>query len=113
MRVLVPFLLLTFLVCGIAGVFCPMPSSATGGYLSQSSSHPSSPEHHSGDCPEQLSSSVNDLKKLDCTALVPNDSSALSDILRPISREFVTRQEMVETKPSNTPLFLLFSVFLI
>jgi len=57
LRSFVPFLVLAFFVCGVGGLFCPMPVSATDTNHSQHTSHHTSSSQATGDCPDQLTSS--------------------------------------------------------
>lgn len=109
-RMFIPILLIvSFVLCGIAGAYCPMSSSAAASDSSQPAS-PHAPSDHKRDCPEQLNSSNEQVKKL--TALVlPVSHSPVRDLFtQATSGNFL----FVRTTPSSSYplLFLLFSVLL-
>ena len=58
----VPFLILALVLCGVGGMYCPMPVSATDAHHSQAASHHSSSSDTTGECPDQLISSVGSLE---------------------------------------------------
>jgi hypothetical protein len=109
-RVLVPILLIvSFVICGIAGAYCPMSSSAAASHSSQPAS-PHSPSDHSRKCPEQLNSSTEQLKELTPLVLPVTHSHVLDAFIQPTSQKFLLTRT---TPTSSYPLlFLLFSVLL-
>ena len=109
-RVLVPILLIvSFVICGIAGVYCPMSSSAAANHSSQQAS-PHSSSDHKRECPEQLNSSTEQLKELTPLVLPVTHSHVLDGFTRYTSQKFL----FTGTTPSSSYplLFLLFSVLL-
>jgi hypothetical protein len=109
-RVLVPILLIvSFVLCGIAGAYCPMSSSAAASHSSQPAS-PHSPSDHNRECPEQLNSSSEQLKELTPLVLPVTHSHLLDAFIQPTSQKFL----FTGTTPSSSYplLFLLFSVLL-
>ena len=62
-RSIIPFLVFVFLMCGTAGLFCPMPASAIDTHHPHPTSHHSSADPN-GECPEQLSNSSKPLNEL-------------------------------------------------
>lgn len=109
----VPFLLLAFLVCGVGGMFCPMPAAATDTHHSQQTSHHSSSSQATGDCPEQLTSSTGSFENNNGPLEVLSGAAFtwLHDILNSSASQFFGNH--TTSQSSTTPLlFLLFSVFL-
>ena len=109
-RVFVPVLLIvSFVLCGIAGAYCPMSSSAAASHSSQPAS-PHSPSDHSRECPEQLSSSSEKLNELTAVALPITHFHALDLFTHASSQKFL----FARTTPSSSYplLFLRFSVLL-
>ncbi len=109
-RVLVPIVvIMSFVLCGIAGVYCPMSSSAAAGHSSQPAS-PHSPSDHSKVCPEQLSTANEQLKELTPVAL-PVTHFHILDLFTNASTQKIA---FAHTTPSSSYplLFLRFSVLL-
>jgi hypothetical protein len=109
-RVLVPILLIvSFVICGIAGAYCPMSSSAAANHSSQPAS-PHAPSDHSRECPDQLNSSSEKLKEVTAVALPVIYSHVLDGFTHAPSQKFL----LTRTTPSSSYplLFLLFSVLL-
>lgn len=109
-RVLLPILLIaSFVLCGIAGAYCPMAPSAAASHSSQPAS-PHSPSDHGRECPEQLSSSSEQLKELTTVALPVPYSHVLDLFTHATSQKFLGSRT---TPSSSYPLlFLRFSVLL-
>ena len=109
----VPFLLLAFMVCGMGGIFCPMPASATDTHHSQQTSHHSSSSQTTGGCPEQLTNSAGSFETHD--GLFENFSVTAFTWLHDLP-DFSVSQFFGSHTTSQTStyplLFLLFSVFL-
>ena len=109
---LIYFSLLTFLVCGIGGVFCPMPASATDTHPSQPASHHSSSQN--GDCPDQFKNAENESKPLPVHLLQVENLENLGiwpDLFQ--SRIFQSFFKARALTPSSYPLlFLRFSALL-
>ena len=112
-RFLVPFLLLTFLVCGSGGLFCPMAESAAGTPHGQAHSHqvPSTPFHPSEDCLDQFKSSEEQSRDLPYGVLPVAEGSQFAIIVdTSFSYYLLTRSA---PRSSSYPLlFLLFSAIL-
>jgi len=113
LRRLVPFLVFTFFVCGVSGLFCPMPAFATDTPHSQSASHHSSSSQTTGECPEQLTTSAGIFENDDVSfgGLPLTNFTWLHDIPSVGLFKFLGN----EKTPHSTTyplLFLLFSVFL-
>lgn len=109
-RVLLPILLIaSFVICGIAGAYCPMSSSAAAGHSSQPAS-PHSPSDHSKECPEQLSTANEQLKEFTPVAL-PVTHFHIPDLFTnaPTQKFLFTRTTLSSSYPL---LFLRFSVLL-
>jgi hypothetical protein len=109
-RVFVPILVIvSFVLCGIAGAYCPMSSSEAAGHSSQPAS-PHSPSDHSKVCPEQLSTANEQLKELSPVAL-PVTHFHILDLFTNASTQKFT---FARTTPSSSYplLFLRFSVLL-
>lgn len=108
-NLIVPFLLFAFLVCGVGGLYCPMPATGADTSHSQPASHHSTSISH-GECPDQLKSSEGQSKELNVTLLPIAGLTGLADIFNP---NFLTPLFYeAPFKPfSYPPLFLLFSVF--
>jgi hypothetical protein len=112
-RLLVPFLLFTFLVCGSGSLFCPMAESEAGTHHSQSNSHqvPSTPIHSSGDCPDQFKNAEELSKGLTYGVLPVAELSEFTDIFTSAISHYLSINSAAQS--STYPLlFLLFSVFL-
>jgi hypothetical protein len=113
LRNFVPFLVFTFFVCGVTGLLCSMPASATDASHSQSASHHSSSSQTTGECPEQLTSSPGAFENDDVSVSVLSVATVtwLHDIPSFGLFKFLGN----ERTPNSTTyplLFLLFSVFL-
>jgi len=102
-------LILAFMVCGVAGTFCPMTAAAD-----QSQGFPANPHHSSsnqqGTCPDQLKSTSEGGKELGADVLVPASYTLLDPLVQIVSQKMT----LVSLPPdSSYPLlFLLFSAFL-
>ena len=112
-RSFVPFLIFTFLVCGVGALFCPMPASATDAHHSQPASHHSSSSQTTGEWPDQLTSSAGSFETDDvpCGVLSIATFTWLHDIPNSSVLKFLGN----DNTPNSTTyplLFLLFSVFL-
>jgi uncharacterized membrane protein len=111
-RILVPILLIvSFIICGVAGAYCPMSSSAAASHSSHPAS-PHSPSDHRGKCPEQLSISSfsEQLKESNVVALQVTHFQVFDGFTQATSQKFL----FARTTPSSSYplLFLLFSVLL-
>lgn len=110
--VLTYFSLFTLLVCGVGGLFCPMPASATDTQHSQPTPHHSSSQK--GDCPDQFKNAENESKPLPVNLLQVELLESLdiwSDVFP--SRLFQSFFKARALTPSSYPLlFLRFSAFL-
>ncbi|MCA9468390.1 MAG: hypothetical protein KC643_23515 [Nitrospira sp.] len=107
---LIPVLLIaSFVLCGIAGAYCPMSSSAPVNHTTQPAiPHP--PSDHNRECPEQLSSSSEKIKELTPVALPVAQSQVLDLFTQAPSRKYL----FTHPSPSSSYplLFLRFSVLL-
>lgn len=113
MKMFAPFVVFAFVICGVVGMYCPMPASATDTHHSQSTSHHSSSSQTTGECPEQLTSSGVSFEKDDAPVSVL--SVAALTWLHDISNFGPFRYLGNDRTPNSTTyplLFLLFSVFL-
>jgi hypothetical protein len=113
LRSFVPFLVLAFFVCGVSGLFCPMPASATDSSHSQSASHHSSSSQTTGECIDQLTTSAEIFQNDDVS--VGFVSAAPVSWLHDIPSFGLFKFLGNERTPHSTTyplLFLLFSVFL-
>ena len=109
-RLLIPLLLIvSFVICGIAGAYCPMASSAGASHSSQPAS-PHAPSDHSKPCPEQLSNANEQLKELTAVALPVTHFHMLDLFTLASTQKFL----FARTTPSSSYplLFLRFSVLL-
>lgn len=109
-RVLLPILLIvSFVLCGIAGSYCPMSSFAAASDSPQPAS-PHAPSDHKRGCPEQLSSSNEQVKKLTALVLPVTHSHVLDLVPNASSEKFL----FARTTPSSSYplLFLRFSALL-
>ena len=113
LRSFVPFLLLAFLVCGVGGLFCPMPASAADTHHSQTTSHHSSSSHTTGECPEQLTSPAGPVESNDGPFEVLSVAAFtwLHNIPNSGALQFLGKNK-TPTSTTYPLLFLLFSVFL-
>lgn len=109
-RVFLPVLLIvTFVLCGVAGAYCPMSFSAAASHSSQSAS-PHSPSDNHRKCPEQLSNAPEQFKKLTAIALPVIHFHLLDSFTHTTSQKLLLTHI---TQPSAYPLlFLRFSVLL-
>ncbi|MCA9421338.1 MAG: hypothetical protein KC592_09975 [Nitrospira sp.] len=109
-RVFVPVLVIvSFVLCGVAGAYCPMASYATAGHSSQPAP-PHSPSDHSKECPEQLSTANEQLKELTPVALPVTHFHILDLFTNASTQKFLFART---TLSSSYPLlFLRFSVLL-
>jgi hypothetical protein len=113
MKCFVSFVLFTFVVCGVGGLYCPMPASATDTHHSQQTSHHSSSPQTTGECPEQLITSAGTFENDDASVGVV--STATVTWLHDIPSFGLFKFLGNERTPNSTTyplLFLLFSVFL-
>jgi len=112
-RLMIPFLLVAFLACGIGGFFCPMAAEAAS-HHSEENSHPApvTPSHSSGDCQEQINpSSEEPTRDLTFSVLPYTELGEFADIFKsPFSEYFFA--SAVPSSSAYPLLFLLFSVFL-
>jgi hypothetical protein len=108
-RVLPILLIVSFVICGSAGAYCPMSSSAAASHSSQSSS-PHVPSNHDKECPDQLNSSSEKLKEVTAFALPVIYYHVLDEFTHAHSQKFL----LTRTTPSSSYplLFLRFSVLL-
>ncbi|HSF09503.1 MAG TPA: hypothetical protein VLA60_08815 [Nitrospirales bacterium] len=109
-RVVVPvFVIVSLVLCGVAGAYCPMSSSAAASHSSQPAS-PHSPSDHTKECPEQLSTAKEQLKELTPVAL-PVTHFHILDLFTNASTQKLL---FARTTPSSSYplLFLHFSVLL-
>jgi hypothetical protein len=106
-------ILFAFVVCGVDGLYCPMPASATDTHHSQQTSHHSSSSQTTGNCPDQLTTSAEIFENNDVSVGVVSTAAAtwLHDIP---SFSLFTFLGNDNTPHSTTYplLFLLFSVLL-
>lgn len=113
-RLMIPFLLVTFLVCGSGGLFCPMEGSAAEPHHSESDSHqlPSTPIDSSDGCLDQLKSTEEQSRDLTDGTLPMAAFTLLADIFEStVSHNYLSTSS--SPRSSTYPLlFLLFSVFL-
>lgn len=111
-RLIVPFLLVAFLVCG-SGLFCPMTESPAGTHHSPSKSHqlPPTPINSSDDCLDQFKNAEIQSKDLTYDVFSLLQFKGLDNIFEsPFSNYLFTS---IAPQTSSYPLlFLLFSVFL-
>lgn len=109
---LTSFTLMAFLLCGVSGLFCPMPASATNTPSSQPASHHSSSQN--GDCPDQFKNAENESKPLPVALLQVETLENLGswpDLVQ--SRLFQRFFKARALTPSSYPLlFLRFSALL-
>jgi len=113
MKCFVPVVLFAFVVCGVGGLYCPMPASAIDKHHSQQTSHHSSSSQTTGDCPDQLTTSAGPFENDDASVGVL--SAATVTWLHDIPRFGLFKFLGNERTPNSTTyplLFLLFSVFL-
>lgn len=111
-RLLVPFLLFTLLVCGSGSLFCPMVESEAATHHSQSHSNqvPSAPIHPSGKCPDQFKNAEELSKDLAYGVLPVAEFSELTDIFTSAASHYLSQHYVPQS--SYPLLFLLLSVFL-
>ena len=113
MKCCVSVILFAFVVCGVGGLYCPMPASAIDTHHSQQTSHHSSSSQTTGDCPEQLTTSAEIFENDDVS--VGFVSAAPVSWLHDIPSFGLFKFLGIERTPHSTTyplLFLLFSVFL-
>jgi hypothetical protein len=113
LKIFIPLVIFAFVVCGVGGLFCPMPPSATDTHHSQQTSHHSSSSQTSGECPEQLTSAAGPFENDDVSVKVL--SVATVAWLHNIPNSGVLQFFGTHKTPQSTSyplLFLLFSVFL-
>jgi len=113
MKCCVSVILFAFVVCGVGGLYCPMPASAIDTHHSQQTSHHSSSSQTTGDCPEQLTTSAEIFENDDVS--VGFVSAAPVSWLHDIPSFSLFKFLGNERTPHSTTyplLFLLFSVFL-
>ena len=111
---MIPFLLVTLLVCGSGELFCPMEGSAAGSHHSESNPQqlPPAPFNSSGDCPDQLKSSEEQSRDLAYGILPIVAFTQLADIFEANFSYALLSTLSVPRFSSYPLLFLLFSVFL-
>ncbi len=113
LRIFIPFVIFAFMVCGVGGLFCPMPASATDTNHAQHTSHHSSSSQTTGDCPDQLTTSAGPFENDDVSVEVL--SVANFTWLHDVPNSGVLQYFGNHKTPQSTSyplLFLLFSVFL-
>jgi hypothetical protein len=110
--VLTSFALFAFLACGVSGVFCSMPSSATETPHSQPASHHSSSVNRA--CPDQHKNSEKEFKALTLNVVHVVELDKLegrTDFFKSsISKIFFKEGTLIPS--AYPPPFLLFSVLL-
>ncbi|MEX2493257.1 MAG: hypothetical protein WD425_16010 [Nitrospirales bacterium] len=113
LRSFVPFLVLTFFVCGVSGLFCPMAASATDTHHSHQTSHHTSSSQTSGECPDQLTSAAGAFENDDVSfgVLSLTNFTWLHDIPNSGVLQFFGNHKTPQST-SYPLLFLLFSVLL-
>jgi hypothetical protein len=113
LRFFVPFVIFAFVVCGVGGLYCPMPASATDTHHSQQTSHHSSSSQIPGECPEQLTSSAGIFENDNASfgVLYLTSFTWLHDIPNFGVLQFFGNHKTPQST-SYPLLFLLFSVFL-
>lgn len=109
----VPLVIFAFVICGVGGLYCPMPASATDTHHSQPTSHHSSSSQSTGECPDQLTASVGSFETDDLSVGVLSVATVtwLDDISNFDLFKFLSN----DRTPNSTTyplLFLLFGVFL-
>ncbi len=111
-RASISILIFVFIICGMAGVFCPMPSTASETEHSQPTSHHST--SNNGDCPDQLKSSEEESRPLSFAILHVVELENLgscTDLFKSSLPKIFTKEGWL--KPSSyPPPFLLFSSLL-
>ena len=112
LKKVIPLVLLAFVVCGVGGLYCPMPASASD------SQHSSGPLHHSSspfssDCPDSLINSSN-LFEFD-ESFDWSDSGAShfeANLAQDVCVSRFLRNDLAPPSNSYPLLYLLFAVFL-
>jgi len=109
----VPFLVFTFFVCGVSGLFCPMPNTATDTNHPQQTSHHSSSSSTSGECLDQLTNSAEAFENDDVSfgVLSLTNFTWRHDIPNSGVLQFFGNHKTPQST-SYPLLFLLFSVLL-
>ena len=106
------FLLFTFLVCGVGGLFCAMPVSASDTQPSHPTSHHSSSQD--SECPDQFKNSKKESQRFSVVLLQGETLETLgswSDLFQ--SRNFKKLFKALALTPTSYPLlFLRFSSLL-
>ena len=106
------FLLFTFFVCGVGGLFCAMPASASDTQPSQPTSHHSSSQN--SECPDEFKNSNEESKRFSVVLLQGDTLETLgswSDLF--LSRNFKKLFKAHALTPTSYPLlFLRFSSLL-
>lgn len=114
LRNFVPILLFAFVICGVGGMYCPMPASATDASHSQPTAHHSSSSSQTtGECPDLLTTSAESFEKDDIFVGVLSAATItwLEDLPHASVLQFLGNDRTPQA--TNYPLlFLLFSVFL-
>jgi hypothetical protein len=110
--VLTYFSLFALLVCGVSGLFCPMPASATDTHHSQPAPPHSSSQN--GDCQDQFKNAKNESKPLPVNLLqveLLENLAIWPDVFpSPLFQSFFKARALT---PSSYPLlFLRFSALL-
>lgn len=110
---MMPFLLVTFLVCGSGGLFCPMEGSAAGQHHPDSDSHQlPTPINSSADCPDQLKTSEEKSRDLTDGVLPVAVFTQSADNFKSTFFHYYASASSSPRSSTYPPLFLLFSVFL-
>lgn len=113
LRFFVPIVIFAFVVCGMGGLYCPMPASATDAHHSQQASHHSSSSQTTGECPEQLTTSAEIFENDDVSVSVLSVATVTWLHNIPSFRLFKFLGNDRTPNPTSYPLlFLFFSVFL-
>lgn len=103
------FLLLTFLVCMLGGMFCPMSSAAAEGQSSNLPSHHSSPFPQEK-CPDQLKASSEFSQELVSPLMAHTEGPCLDSPIQVTTPTW--RMASVPSSSSYPLLYLRFSVLL-
>lgn len=112
-RLMIPFFLVAFLVCGSGGLFCSMEESAAGTHHSQSSSQQSPmPFNSSADCQDQLKSSEEKSRDLVDGVLPISVFTKSTNIFESTFSHYYLSTSSSPRSSTYPLLFLLFSVFL-
>lgn len=112
-KLLLTYLLLfTFSVCGLGGLFCAMPASATDAHHSQSTSH--HPSSQDGECPDQFKNAKKQSERFSVVLVqvenLENLGMGIDSFQSRISKHFFKEGTIIPS--TYPPPFLLFSVLL-